>query len=257
MGAAFARALRAPRQQVKRALIVGDGKVGLPCAVLRLDLQFSVTALGRDGQRALSDLDGLTVLTGNVPQARTDIREDSSQACAIAEPGGQDLGFAHDRQDIVITPERNERDTKVESRVDGLRECLWRLGQLLQCFKRLTKKLDRGSIRRSSDHSFCGQPKVFGPLVPRLGTYRVTGETLGVLARLIRLSALQRLQGVLMQLSPALVQEARVRDFVGQRMFEGVFELREEACLIQEFGSLEMGETSSEVTFAVRDDGLK
>src|SRR4029453_16603443 len=197
------------------------------------------------------------VLTGNVPQARTDICEDSSQACAIAEPGRQGFGFAHDCQDIVVKPERNERDTKVESRVDGLRECLRRLGQPLQCLKRLTKKLDRGSIRRSSDHSLCGQPKVFGPPVPRLGAYRVTGETLGFLARLIRLSALQRFQGALVQRSPALVQEARVRDFVGQRMFEGVFELREEARLIQEFGSLEMGETPSEVTFAVRDEGLE
>ena len=48
MGAAFACALRAPRQQVKRAAIVGDGKVGLPGAVLSLDLQLSVIALGRD-----------------------------------------------------------------------------------------------------------------------------------------------------------------------------------------------------------------
>ena len=82
------------------------------------------------------------VLTGNVPQARTDVCEDSSQACAIAEPGRQGLGFAHDRQDIVVTPERYERDAEVESCVDRLRECLWRLGQPLQCLKRLMEKLD-------------------------------------------------------------------------------------------------------------------
>jgi len=48
MGAGFARALRAPRQQVKRAAIVGDGKVGLPGPLLSLDLQLSVVDLGRD-----------------------------------------------------------------------------------------------------------------------------------------------------------------------------------------------------------------
>jgi len=192
MGAAFGRALRAPRQQVKRAAIVGDGKVGLSGAVLSLDLQLSVIALDRDRERTLSDLYGLMVLTGNVPQARTDICEDSSQARAIAEPGRQGFGFAHDRQDIVVTPKRYERDTKVESRVDGLRECLRRLGQPLQCLKRLMKKLDRGSIRRSSDHSLCGQSKVFGALVPRFGADRVTGETLSFLARLVGLSTLQR-----------------------------------------------------------------
>ena len=99
----------------------------LPGSIQGLDLQRPVTALGRDVERTLSNLDRSTVLAGDVPQSRRNVREDPSQPRAIAEPGRQDFGFPHDGQDIVIASERNQRNAQLEPRVDGLCERFGRL----------------------------------------------------------------------------------------------------------------------------------
>ena len=97
--------------------------MGLARAVLSLDLELSVTALGGDRKRAIPDLDRLMVLTGNISQARADIREDPPQTRAITEPSRQNFRFAHDRKDVVVTPEGYECNARVEACVDSLREC--------------------------------------------------------------------------------------------------------------------------------------
>ena len=79
--------------------------------------QLSVAALGRDVERALPNFDCQTVLTSDVPQSGRDVRKDSPQPRAIAEPCRQNFGFAHDGQDIVIAPERNQRSTQVSARI--------------------------------------------------------------------------------------------------------------------------------------------
>src|SRR5262245_27248350 len=99
----------------------------LPGAIQSLDLQRSVAALDRDVERMLSNLDRSTMLAGHVPQSSRDVSEDSSQPRAIAEPGRQGFCLSHDLQDVVIAPERNQRDAQIESRVDGSGERFVRL----------------------------------------------------------------------------------------------------------------------------------
>src|SRR5262245_14472642 len=247
----LAGALRTPRQQVERTPIVANGKVCLAGSIAGLKLQLLVTALGRDRQGALSDLDGLTVLACDVPQSRRNVREHSSQSGAIAELGCYNFGFAHDSQGVVVAPERNQRDAQIEPHIDSLSQGVGCHGQPLQRLKRLLQKVDRCSIRRSSDLSLRGETKILCALVPRLGADRVTREALSLFARLIQLASLQRLEGAPMQGSSLLVQKARVRDFVCQRVLEAVLELGKQARLVEEFRGLQMHETPPQIAFAL------
>ena len=111
--------------------------MGLARAVLSLDLELSITALGGDRKRAIPDLDRLTVLTSNISQARADIREDSPQTRAITEPSRQNFRFAHYCKDVVVAPEGYECDTQVKACVDSLCERFGCLRQPLECTKRV------------------------------------------------------------------------------------------------------------------------
>ena len=111
--------LGAPRKEVKGLREVADGEVRLAGAVLGLALELSIATLGRDREGAPSDLDGLKVLAGDVPEPRADIGKDSSQASRIAEPGRQAFGLAHDSQRVVVSPEWYEREPQLEAYVDG------------------------------------------------------------------------------------------------------------------------------------------
>src|SRR2546422_4344364 len=102
---ALTRTLHGPRKEVKSLRKVADSEVGLAGAVLGLALELSIVTLGRDREGALSDLDGLTVLASDVPEPRADIGQDPPEASRIAEPGRQAFGFAHHRQNVLVSPE--------------------------------------------------------------------------------------------------------------------------------------------------------
>jgi len=90
--------------------------------VLDLALKLLIATLDRDCQGTLSDLDGLKVLAGNVPEPRADIGQDPAQTSAIAESGRQVFGFAHDSENILVSTEWYEGNPQLESYIDGLRE---------------------------------------------------------------------------------------------------------------------------------------
>jgi hypothetical protein len=183
-------ALRAPRKKVQGLTEVADSEVSLARAVLGLALELSIAGLGRDRQGTLSDLDGLKMLAGDVPEPRADIGEDPPQASRIAEPGRQALSFAHDRKNILVLPEWYECEPQLESYIDGLREGVRGLGQPLECPQRLPEQPGSRAIRGPGHRPSGRLPKVFGRFVPGLGTNRVAGKTLDLLTRLVGVSPL-------------------------------------------------------------------
>ena len=53
-------------------------------------------------------------------------------------------------------------------------------------------------------------------------------------------AALDRLDNARVELSPPVLKQAAVSHFLRQRMFEGVFEVREQARLVQELGECDV-----------------
>ena len=128
----MATPLHAPRKQLESLAEISDGKIRLACPIPRLELELAIAGVDRDRHGSLPDLNGLSMLAGDVPEPRADISEDSAHASAIAEPGGQTFRFPHDPEDVLVSSERGEGDPQLESRVYGLRENVWGLGQALQ-----------------------------------------------------------------------------------------------------------------------------
>ena len=60
-----------------------------------------------------------------------------------------------------------------------------------------------------------------------------------------------------MERAPALLEHAAVGDLVGERVLEGVLEIREEARLVQELGRLEVAEPPAKVVLGHVRDGLQ
>ena len=146
MAAALTRTLLTSRKEVEGLAEVADGEIGLTGAVLALELELAIATRGRDREGAPSDLDGLKVLAGDVPEPRADIGKDSPQASRISEPGRQVFGFAHDGQSVMVSPEWDEREPQLESCVDGLREGLRGLGQPFECLQRLPDQPGRCAV---------------------------------------------------------------------------------------------------------------
>ena len=57
------------------------------------------------------------------------------------------------------------------------------------------------------------------------------------------------------QRAPAVAQEASIGDLLGQRVLEGVFEIREEADLVEELGGLEVSQPTPQVFFGQLGNG--
>src|SRR6266481_9308031 len=107
--------------------------------------------------------------------------------------------------------------------------------------------LRRRIVRRARNRPLPRPPKIRDCFSPCFGAERVAGEALDVLTRLVGLPAFERFQYRQVQGHPPLVQEARVRNFMCQRVLERVLRLREEAGVIEELGGLEVRERPAEV----------
>ena len=72
------------------------------------------------------------------------------------------------------------------------------------------------------------------------------GEPLDVLGQALGVERLDGVDDPGVERAPAILEQAPVGHLVGERMLEGVLEIREEARLVQELGRLEVGEPAAE-----------
>ena len=94
-------------------------------------------------------------------------------------------------------------------------------------------------------------------LLPHLAAESMVSHALDLLAQPIAVQRFDRLHDPGMERAPAVLQHAAVRDLVGQRVLEGVLEIREEARLVQELGRLEVSEPVSKAALEHIDDSLQ
>src|SRR6516164_4858643 len=121
-----------------------------------------------------------------------------------------------------------------------LREMLERLERLLETGRRLPmgralRRLPSGLVEE--DHR----------LLPRLAPERVISQTLHVLREPLGVEAFDGFDDPGMEGAPALLQETAVGDLMGERVFEGVLQVREETGLIQELRGLQAAESNAQL----------
>ena len=80
------------------------------------------------------------------------------------------------------------------------------------------------------------------------------GKPFDMFSQSIACSELDRLDDRRVESTPPIMRHPRIRDLVGQRVLEGVFNFREQLGLIQELGGLEPGETFMEGVGRIIDD---
>src|SRR5215813_8059551 len=83
------------------------------------------------------------------------------------------------------------------------------------------------------------------------------GEPLSLLAETIPVERLERVDDPRVKIPAPLPQQAPVRDLMRERVLEGVFEIREEARLVEELGGLQPPERPAQPLLGQLSDCLQ
>src|SRR4051812_36352543 len=82
-------------------------------------------------------------------------------------------------------------------------------------------------------------------------------EPLDLFRQTVRESRFDPLYDPRMQSTSPLAKQTAVDDLVGERVLEGVFEIGEQRCLVQELGGLEAGQALAQLALGQLCDGLE
>jgi hypothetical protein len=85
----------------------------------------------------------------------------------------------------------------------------------------------------------------------------VVGQAFGLFGQALGREGLQGLDDTGVQHPPPLVQQAAVGHLMGQRMLEGVFQLREEPRLVHKLGRLQVRKAQAQRLLRHLPDGLQ
>ena len=175
-------------------------------------------------------------------EAECHVRGHPTHPMQIPERSGQGLGLAEVVEQPLDLAEAVERDLKIEPEVDGLLARLGALGQMRQGAEGLLEAAHGLPVRGSRHGLGGGLAEVRHGLRPHLAPQGVLRQPLDLLAESIGVECLDRLHDPGVKRAPPLVEHAAVGHLVRERVLEGVFEIREEARLVEELGGLQMRE---------------
>ena len=83
------------------------------------------------------------------------------------------------------------------------------------------------------------------------------GQLVRVIAQAVGVEMLDRHHDLGVEIAPPVVKQTRVGHVVGQSVLECVLKVREKPCLVEELGSLEMGQALSETFLGQLRNGWK
>ena len=147
---------------------------------------------------------------------------------------GQPAGLGEALQDLIRSAERKERRPELQPNVDGVLGPLPAAGHVLEGVQRLLELLGGLAIRGAAVGPGARLAKVRHRLLPRLAADGVVREPLDLLGQALGVERLDGLDDPGVQRAPALLEQAAVGDLVGERVLEGVLEIREQARLVEE-----------------------
>ena len=130
-------------------------------------------------------------------------------------------------------------DPEVEPKVDGLLDRVATLREVLQGGQRLLEERRGLTIGRARRRLLAGLSGVGDGLLPDLAAQGVVGQPLDVLVQAVAVRRSIAVDDPGVQRLAALLEQAAVRDLVGQGMLERVLRLREQASRVEQLGGLE------------------
>ena len=160
----------------------------------------------------------------------------------VVEAPGELLGLPKTLGDLRQLAEHIQRCPQLEEEVDRLLPPLATVRESGQRRPRLLQAGHRLAVGRAGECLGPGLPEVRDRLLPHLASPGVVGQPLDVFGQPAGIGALDGADdGGVEGVAPVLEQGA-VGDFMGERMLEGVLGIREEPCLVEKLGRLQMRE---------------
>ena len=209
------------------------------------DAESQVPEAPGDLQRAGAGHERLVQLA----EQRVDVRHeraDPASPAVVVQPLGEGLGLAQALQRPPDFTELAQHRPQLEADLEALLQRGRALRQRLEDAQRLLEPDPGVRERRPRGRLESGLPEIVHRLLPQLAPEGVMGEPLDLLAEAIPVERLDRVDDPRVKLAAPLLQQAAVRDLVGERVLEGVLEIREEPGLVEELGGLQVVEPATE-----------
>src|SRR5262249_44874582 len=153
--------------------------------------------------------------------------------------------------------EQKEGAFQIEAKIDGLLLPLAGLGQMPERRQRLLEAAHRRPVGRARLCSDASLMEIGNRLLPCLALKRVMAQTLDLFGQALGIERLDRVDDLGVEQTPPVVEHVPVGDIVGERMLEGVLDIRKEAGLVEELGRLQVGEPPANALLGHVRDGLE
>ncbi len=183
-------------------------------------------------------------MVGLGPEQIRQAGADSRHAIVVAQGRGQSLGITIGRGGAIEVSGGVETSRQLELQIDGLFSAPEVLREPTQGGQRPLVVGRRVGVR-DTRHRLGGASEKVHRAVPDLAPQRVMGQSVDVLVEASRVEALDGLHDARVQRPAMLEEQAAVRHVVGERVLEGVFEVRPEPGLVEELGGQEVLEPAA------------
>src|SRR5262249_4571914 len=155
-----------------------------------------------------------------------DERQNTTLSAGISPALCDAFGLAQALEYFMVLVQLNQHCPQIETNVDGFSKCRLVLRQSLQGVEGLIER-DPSIVERRASHRLDPRlPQVVDRLIPHVASDRVMGKPLDLLAEAVMVEPLDRLDNARVERAPALLEQTAVCDLVGQRVPEGVLEVR-------------------------------
>src|SRR5262249_55373136 len=185
-------------------------------------LQGKVLVRFRYGETASAGVDRLFVIP-HLPEVVCQIATYPSQPWLVVEAGGQGFGFPEIFEDAREFSERQERVTKVEAKIDGLRHVRSRLGKTVERVDSVFEVRDRLTIRRPGRRFEPRPSEINGRTLPELPRECMVGQSLDLFGQAIRVVVLDSPDELSVEGAPPPLEQGIIGYLTGEAMLERVF----------------------------------
>ena len=146
---------------------------------------------------------------------------------------------------------------QVKPEIDGLRQRVAVLGEVLQGHQRLLEGGHRLAVGRARQRLGPRLPAVGHSLVPHLTPEGMVRQPVDLLGEPLRRQPFEGLDNAGVQRTPPLLEDSPIGYFVRQGVLEGVFQVREQVGLVEELGRLQMRQTHAQRLVRHLGNGLE
>jgi len=204
-------------------------------------VQDAITVSGGEREGVLGRRDALGI-RANKGETGGLKEQGPPQPMPIVEGRGEGFGLTQRRQDTLPVGRWHERREQGKVQIDGLLACVTRLRQMRQGTERLLDISHSLTIGRPCYSLLPRLSAVHQGLVPHLAPQGVVHQSFDLLGQVVGIQRGHGVHNVRVQDAALLLEQTPVGDFMRQGMLEGVFQVGEEAGLVEELRSLQAGQ---------------